>query len=160
MMSDSLQSSGGETNMMKSADVDFARATAEVRDLREENSKMRQDNLELNVSPTSIFFVFNLSHLLNVIVGTNYPIEINFGFAKVARLQLNVSPISQTHFESIFTTSAWSTTADADHMGDCGLGNGDLWFGPRQICPLNALTTTDTNHLNPKHYKRIAKRGH
>lgn len=31
----------------KSIDVDFVRATAEVRDLREENSKMHQENLEL-----------------------------------------------------------------------------------------------------------------
>lgn len=34
----------------KSSDGDFARAAAEVRELREENSKMRQENLELNVS--------------------------------------------------------------------------------------------------------------
>lgn len=53
MMSDSLQSTGsvsGETGISKSSDHDFVRATAEVRDLREENSKMRQENLELNVS--------------------------------------------------------------------------------------------------------------
>lgn len=52
MMSDSLQSSGSVAADMvtaKSNDTDFVRATAEVRDLREENSKMRQDNLELNV---------------------------------------------------------------------------------------------------------------
>lgn len=34
----------------KSIDADFVRATAEVRDLREENSKMHQENLELKVS--------------------------------------------------------------------------------------------------------------
>ena len=33
----------------KSADSDFVRVTAEVRELREENSKMRQENLELKV---------------------------------------------------------------------------------------------------------------
>lgn len=52
MMSDSLQSSGsgGDNAAMKTTDHDFVRATAEVRELREENSKMRQENLELNVS--------------------------------------------------------------------------------------------------------------
>lgn len=52
MMSESLQSSGsasGGDSATKSNDLDFVRATAEVRDLREENSKMRQENLELNV---------------------------------------------------------------------------------------------------------------
>ena len=34
----------------KSIEVDFVRATAEVRDLREENSKMHQENLELKVN--------------------------------------------------------------------------------------------------------------
>jgi len=51
LMSDSLQSSGsaaGDMVTAKSNDPDFARATAEVRELREENSKMRQENLELN----------------------------------------------------------------------------------------------------------------
>lgn len=33
----------------KTMDVDFVRATAEVRDLREENSKMHQENLDLKV---------------------------------------------------------------------------------------------------------------
>lgn len=53
--------SGGSDNMStsmgtsatdagnKSTDTDFVRATAEVRDLREENSKMHQENLELKV---------------------------------------------------------------------------------------------------------------
>lgn len=52
-LSDSLQSSGsavGDMITAKTNDNDFARATAEVRELREENSKMRQENLELNVS--------------------------------------------------------------------------------------------------------------
>lgn len=49
MMSDALQSTG-DSAALKSNDHDFVRATAEVRDLREENSKMRQENLELNVS--------------------------------------------------------------------------------------------------------------
>jgi len=49
-MSDALQSSSNasDSGVMKSSDHDFVRATAEVRDLREENSKMRQENLELN----------------------------------------------------------------------------------------------------------------
>lgn len=58
MMSDSLQSTGstaGDTIASKSNDHDFVRATAEVRDLREENSKMRQENLELNVSFGGVF---------------------------------------------------------------------------------------------------------
>lgn len=57
LMSDSLQSSGSAAGDMISAranDTDFVRATAEVRDLREENSKMRQENLELNVSFNNI----------------------------------------------------------------------------------------------------------
>ena len=49
--SDTIQSmtmsSGDPLN--KSIDADFVRATAEVRDLREENSKMHQENLELKV---------------------------------------------------------------------------------------------------------------
>jgi len=49
-VSDTIQSamtmsSGDPLN--KSIDADFVRATAEVRDLREENSKMHQENLEL-----------------------------------------------------------------------------------------------------------------
>ena len=53
MMSESLQSSGsviGDGTATKTNDNDFVRATAEDRDLREENSKMRQENLELKVS--------------------------------------------------------------------------------------------------------------
>jgi hypothetical protein len=38
------------SDVSKPIDVDFVRATAEVRDLREENSKMHQENLELKVS--------------------------------------------------------------------------------------------------------------
>lgn len=34
----------------KTIETDFVRATAEVRDLREENSKMHQENLELKVT--------------------------------------------------------------------------------------------------------------
>lgn len=61
LMSDSLQSTGsgsGDNGASKGGDTDFVRATAEVRDLREENSKMRQENLELNVS----CFELPLSH--------------------------------------------------------------------------------------------------
>lgn len=47
-MSSSLGTSGTESGN-KSADTDFVRATAEVRELREENSKMHQENLELKV---------------------------------------------------------------------------------------------------------------
>lgn len=51
-MNELLHSSG--MAMAESAakinDNDFARAAVEVRELREENSKMRQENLELNVS--------------------------------------------------------------------------------------------------------------
>lgn len=52
-ISDNIQStigggsSGGDS--AKATDADFVRATAEVRDLREENSKMHQENLELKV---------------------------------------------------------------------------------------------------------------
>lgn len=50
--SDNLSSSMGSSApdaANKSADTDFVRATAEVRDLREENSRMHQENLELKV---------------------------------------------------------------------------------------------------------------
>lgn len=51
MLNDSLQTSAiGDGSASKANDNDFVRATAEVRDLREENSKMRQENLELKVS--------------------------------------------------------------------------------------------------------------
>ena len=53
LLNESLQSSGsaaGDMVTAKTNDNDFARATVEVRELREENSKMRQENLELNVS--------------------------------------------------------------------------------------------------------------
>ena len=52
LMSDALQSSGAITSEMVTTktDNDFVRAATEVRELREENSKMRQENLELNVS--------------------------------------------------------------------------------------------------------------
>lgn len=48
-MNESLQTSVGDGAAAKNNDNDFVRATAEVRDLREENSKMRQENLELKV---------------------------------------------------------------------------------------------------------------
>lgn len=51
-ISDSIQTVAGFSSgdpLNKSIDADFVRATAEVRDLREENSKMHQENLELKV---------------------------------------------------------------------------------------------------------------
>lgn len=47
-MSSSMENAIASGN--KSADTDFVRATAEVRELREENSKMHQENLELKVN--------------------------------------------------------------------------------------------------------------
>lgn len=51
MMSESLNSSSSVgDNIMKSGnDSDFVRATAEVRELREEGSQLRQENIELKV---------------------------------------------------------------------------------------------------------------
>ena len=46
--------SSANDQVSKSIDVDFVRATAEVRDLREENSKMHQENLELKVGMSGI----------------------------------------------------------------------------------------------------------
>lgn len=60
LLNDSLQSSGsaaGDMVTAKTNDNDFARATVEVRELREENSKMRQENLELNVSLKSLLLI-------------------------------------------------------------------------------------------------------
>lgn len=50
MMSDSLQSSGSASGDVVTAksNMDFSRATEEIRDLREENSKLRQEKLDLN----------------------------------------------------------------------------------------------------------------
>lgn len=45
--SEIMSSTSATDSGNKSADTDFVRATAEVRDLREENSKMHQENLEL-----------------------------------------------------------------------------------------------------------------
>lgn len=54
MMNDSMNSAGSggaETNAAtKALDGDLSRATVEIRELREENSRLRQDSLELNVS--------------------------------------------------------------------------------------------------------------
>lgn len=142
LMSDSLQSTGSAAGDMITAksDTDFVRATAEVRDLREENSKLRQENLEFNVSWS--FFKTNslgLTFLHNrLVLGANYSIEIVGGLCEVARLKLNIN-ISQTHLESVFTTSARTATADADHVGGCGVGDGYLRIDPRQVRPLNAL---------------------
>lgn len=49
-----LNSSTGDT-VNKSMDADFARASIEVRELREENSKMHQENLELKVGSLNYF---------------------------------------------------------------------------------------------------------
>lgn len=54
MMNDSMNSAGSggavESNAAtKSLDGDLTRATVEIRELREENSRLRQDSLELNV---------------------------------------------------------------------------------------------------------------
>lgn len=73
--------------------------------------------------------------------GANYSIEVNRGLSKVARFKL--STISQTYFEPLFTAPAWTTTADADHMGHRRTRHGHFRFDPRQICPLNALTTEE-----------------
>lgn len=51
MMSESLNSSSsvGDNIMKGGNDSDFVRATAEVRELREEGSQLRQENIELKV---------------------------------------------------------------------------------------------------------------
>lgn len=65
MMSESLQSAGSSSGEAapKANDSDFVRATAEVRELREENSKMHQENLDLKVSLIQFFFVFYFNQL-------------------------------------------------------------------------------------------------
>lgn len=42
--------SAGDNLSAKTSDIDFARAAAEIKDLREESSKLHQENLELKVS--------------------------------------------------------------------------------------------------------------
>lgn len=42
--------SAGDNLSAKPAEFDFARATAEIKELREESSKLHQENLELKVS--------------------------------------------------------------------------------------------------------------
>lgn len=54
MMSDASGTGVGDSLSPKNVDNDFVRASAEVRELREETSKMRQENLELNVSYSHI----------------------------------------------------------------------------------------------------------
>lgn len=54
MMNDSMNSAGSggaveQSAATKSLDGDLTRATVEIRELREENSRLRQDSLELNV---------------------------------------------------------------------------------------------------------------
>lgn len=51
MMNESLNSSSsvGDNIQKGGNDSDFIRATAEVRELREEGSQLRQDNIELKV---------------------------------------------------------------------------------------------------------------
>lgn len=50
-LNDSMHTAAASADVSsKTHDGDFIRAAAEVRELREENSQMRQENLELNVS--------------------------------------------------------------------------------------------------------------
>lgn len=63
MMNESLNSSSSVgDNIMKSGnDSDFVRATAEVRELREEGSQLRQENIELKVCiPSHIMSIITL----------------------------------------------------------------------------------------------------
>lgn len=96
LMSESLQSTGsgsGEHVVTKSSDTDFVRAAAEVRELREENSKMRQENLELNVS---LIGGCQLAITPSpFILGTNHSIEVIGRLSQIPR-QL-ISPLSQNH---------------------------------------------------------------
>lgn len=96
LMSESLQSTGsgsGEHVVTKSNDTDFVRAAAEVRELREENSKMRQENLELNVSLIGGCQLAIMT--LPFILGTNHSIEVIGRLSQIPR-QL-ISPLSQNH---------------------------------------------------------------
>jgi hypothetical protein len=137
-MNESLQTSVGDGVAAKNNDNDFVRATAEVRDLREENSKMRQENLELKVSFGAVLGCSSHSSNLPLpLPGANHPVEVDGRLAKVARFKL--SPISQTHFESLFTAPTRTATADADHLGHRRSRHGHLRPGPRQVRPLNAF---------------------
>lgn len=49
-LNDSIQSASSAGDSQKSGEFDFARAAAEVRELREEGSQLRQENIELKVS--------------------------------------------------------------------------------------------------------------
>lgn len=83
MMSDSLVSGGsaaGDAVNTKASDGDFVRAAGEVRELREEISKMRQENLGLNVSSASPSDHRLIANVL-FILGANYSIEVAGGFA-------------------------------------------------------------------------------
>lgn len=98
LMSESLQSTGsgsGEHVVTKSNDTDFVRAAAEVRELREENSKMRQENLELNVSLIGGCQLASSIMPLPFILGTNHSIEVIGRLSQIPR-QL-ISPLSQNH---------------------------------------------------------------
>lgn len=79
MMSESLNSSSSVgDNIMKSGnDSDFVRATAEVRELREEGSQLRQENIELKVCTSSLMLLLiTLFNICLFILGTNSPIKV------------------------------------------------------------------------------------
>lgn len=85
--------------------------------------------------------------LIILILGANLSIEVRGGLSQI-RSKLN---FSQTNFEPVFTTSARTAAADANHLGRGSGRNGSLWLDSRQVRPLNALTTTQVNHAKRSH---------
>lgn len=152
LMSDSLQSTGSGSGdaLAKGSDTDFVRATAEVRDLREENSKMRQENLELNVSECK---TAPLKVLTLFLLGTTHSIEVNAGLSEVG-IKL-ISPISQNHLESVFTAPTRTAAANADYLGRWCVGDGYIRFDSRQVRPLNALITHQKSESLMTQDKRV-----
>lgn len=58
----SATSAGGDSTG-KPSEFEFARAAAEIKELREEGSQLRQENIELKVSP--IFFCLDFKQKLS-----------------------------------------------------------------------------------------------
>lgn len=127
----------------KSGDTDFVRATAEVRELREENSKMHQENLELKVK--EIFFD-KLKIIFKFFLGASNTLEDNDGVTEGHKL---IIAVGQNNFKSILAASTWTTT-NAYNLGDCGCRHGDFWIDSWKVCPLNALSSLISLPSNTK----------
>lgn len=68
--------------------------------------------------------------------GANHPFATSARPTKVGGF---FSQLSQTHLESLFTTSTWTESAIAHDLGHCRRSDGNRGIDPGQVCALNAL---------------------